>query len=80
MSTAINTCTDCHDPHTLEIKIEAMRRVSSVQATTLESLTDIRMSGSLVDYDGDGNVTEGIAAEISGLQQLLLYRHANLQR
>jgi hypothetical protein len=65
-----NSCTDCHDPHTLEIKIEECRECHS-QAITLESLVDIRMSGSQVDYDGDGNIHEGIAAEIKGLQNLL---------
>src|SRR5512135_373765 len=30
------------------------------------------MVSSAVDYDGDGNVTEGIAEEITGLQEALL--------
>ena len=29
-----------------------------------EDLRNIRMNGSLVDYDGDGDTTEGIAGEI----------------
>jgi hypothetical protein len=66
-----NTCTDCHDPHTLEIRIDQCIECHS-DVTTPESLTDIRMSGSLVDYDGDRFIGEGIAGEIIGLQQILL--------
>jgi hypothetical protein len=32
---------------------------------------DIRMQSSMVDYDGDGNVKEGIARELSGMQEKL---------
>lgn len=66
-----STCNDCHDPHTLEIRI-ALCGECHEGVTSPEALTDIRMSGSLVDYDGDGNVSEGIATEITDLQDLLL--------
>ncbi len=39
---------------------------------TVEDLAKIRMNGSLVDYDGDGDAKEGIEAEMAGLQEKLL--------
>lgn len=66
-----NTCKDCHNPHTLEIAIEECATCHEGVAT-VEDLRDIRMEGSLMDYDGDGDVEEGIAFEIEGLQTVLL--------
>ena len=40
--------------------------------TKVEDIAKIRMNGSLMDYDGDGNVKEGIAEELAGLQEKLL--------
>ncbi len=65
------SCTDCHNSHTLEVKVELCAECHT-GVNSLESLQDIRMSGSMVDYDGDGNIGEGIANEISGLQNLLM--------
>jgi hypothetical protein len=33
---------------------------------TAEDLVNIRMAGSLVDYDGDGDMEEGVYYEIEG--------------
>jgi hypothetical protein len=38
---------------------------------TAEDLADIRMAGSLMDYDGDGDAEEGIGEEYAGLQEKL---------
>jgi hypothetical protein len=67
----LDTCISCHDQHTLEIKVEVCQECHT-NVTSAEDLVNIRMNGSLVDYNGNGDVTEGIAAEISGLQALLL--------
>lgn len=67
----LDTCISCHDQHTLEIKISVCQECH-VNVTSQEDLVNIRMNGSLEDYDGDSNVTEGIASEISGLQGMLL--------
>ncbi len=67
----INTCIGCHNQHTLEIRIETCQECHT-DVTSVEDLKNVRMNGSLEDYDGDGDVTEGIAGEISGLQGLLL--------
>lgn len=67
----INTCIGCHNQHTLEIRIETCKECHTNVASE-EDLVNIRMNGSLEDYDGDGDVTEGIAGEISGLQEKLM--------
>ena len=65
-----STCIDCHDPHTLEVEVEGC---SSCHAgvDSVADLPQIRTLASLVDYDGDGDMEEGILAEIETLQQML---------
>ncbi len=67
----INTCIGCHDQHSLEIRLETCQECHTNVASK-EDLANIRMNGSLEDYNGNGDVTEGISAEIAGLQTLLL--------
>ena len=61
-----DTCIECHSPHTLEVQVE-----SCVMCHGDGEPQDYRMEGSGVDYDGDGDLEEGIATEISGLQEVL---------
>ena len=63
-------CTGCHDPHTLEIKVETCTGCHAGVESAAD-FANVRMFGSLVDYDGDGDTSEGIAAEIEGLQVML---------
>ncbi len=65
-----NTCIGCHDQHSLEIKIEACGECHQ-GVKTVEDLKNVREPSSSSDYDGDGNVTEGVASEIAGLQEIL---------
>jgi len=65
-----NTCTDCHSAHTLEVRVTECTTCHE-DVETAEDLRSIRMVGSLVDYDGDGDVEEGIAGEIETLQEML---------
>lgn len=65
-----NTCTGCHNPHTLEVKYEQCTQCHQ-DLTSAEDLVNIRMPGSLVDYDGDGDMEEGIYDEIEGLRVIL---------
>lgn len=65
-----DTCTSCHDQHTLQIRFEECTQCHQ-DLTSEEDLVNIRMPGSLVDYDGDGDMEEGIMAEIQGLQEML---------
>ncbi|MCC6612638.1 MAG: hypothetical protein IT320_04110 [Anaerolineae bacterium] len=66
----LQTCADCHNPHTLEIKVDVCAECHEVE--TQEDLMYIRMPGSSADYDGDEDIDEGIAEEIEGLQEMLL--------
>jgi len=67
----LNTCQSCHDTHTLEVKVESCTTCHE-GAATAEDLKNIRMSGSLADYDGDGDVEEGVYYEMDGLRTMLL--------
>jgi len=65
-----DTCANCHDTHTLQLKIGECAGCHDGVATK-EDLKKIRMNGSLADYDGDGNTSEGIFFEIATLQENL---------
>ena len=67
----IDTCITCHDQHSLQIRIDTCKQCHE-NVATVDDLKNARMMGSLEDYDGDGNTTEGIYYEIQGLQALTL--------
>lgn len=58
-------CTDCHDPHSLEIEVETCARCHGSA-----DLRDIRTT--MVDFDGDGHISSGIYAEIATLSKTLM--------
>jgi hypothetical protein len=63
----VNKCTACHDIHTGEVKTDTC-------ATCHNGQTDpaaIRPPHDTTDYDGDGNVNEGIYGEIDTMRQKL---------
>ncbi len=62
-----NACQVCHNPHSLEVDLEACNTCH----TGVKDPKDIRFYGSLVDYDGDGNITEGIYYEIETIRENL---------
>jgi predicted CXXCH cytochrome family protein len=67
-----NTCTGCHDPHTSRPKVDACGGCH-LGVTDLAGLRDVRMFSSAGrDYDGDGNLTEGVYYELAGLKDKLL--------
>ncbi|MBC8264563.1 MAG: hypothetical protein H8E47_10625, partial [Anaerolineales bacterium] len=66
----IDTCIDCHDAHTLEVKVEVCSACHA-GVSSEEDLESIRLQGSMTDFDGDGDVVEGIAHEIEDLQEIL---------
>lgn len=66
-------CTNCHNAHTLELDTAVC---STCHAGT-KSIEEIRKPGDTIDYDGDGNTTEGFAGEIEGMQELLWTTIAN---
>jgi hypothetical protein len=65
------TCDSCHNSHTLELDLESCATCHE-DVTEVEDLRDVRMAGSMVDYDGDGDTDEGIYYELEGLGELLL--------
>jgi hypothetical protein len=66
-----NSCQGCHDPHTLEIDVVSCSTCHT-GVETVADLREIRMPGSFVDYDGDGDITTGIRTEIANLRDLLM--------
>ncbi len=66
----VDTCIDCHDPHSLQIKVESCASCHPDVATA-DDVKNVRMAGSAHDYDGDGDVAEGIYYEIEGLRSVL---------
>ena len=62
-----NACQTCHNPHSLEVELEACHTCHP----GIKDPKDIRYLGSLEDYDGDGNMTEGVYYEIETLKEIL---------
>jgi hypothetical protein len=65
----LTACTDCHNSHTLEVKIDTCAACHGT--ATVEDLRNVRMASSTVDYDGDGDVEEGIFFELEGVREKL---------
>ena len=66
-----NTCIGCHDQHSLKVRVEACSACHQ-NVKTQDDLKNIRMNGSLVDYDGDGDTSKGIYYELEGVRAKLL--------
>ena len=64
------TCQSCHDPHSLQIDV-ATCATCHIGVETVADLRDIRMAGSLVDYDGDGDIGKGLYFEIANMRGIL---------
>lgn len=60
----MNKCQDCHDVHALEAKVESCETCHDTSDPTAIRESD-------VDYDGDGDVEEGIKGEIDTLTEAL---------
>ena len=68
-----DTCIGCHDPHSLQIKVEECAACHGDGVTAEGGLQNIReIQASPWDYDGDGDNEEGMFYEIQGLQEALL--------
>lgn len=63
-------CIDCHDPHTLEVEATQCAACHE-NVRDASDFVNIRMAGSLADFAGDGNITQGIYYEIVGLRNIL---------
>jgi hypothetical protein len=58
--TGYNACNTCHNPHSLQVNLNACNTCH----VGVRDPKDIRYVGSQVDYDGDGDITEGMFYEI----------------
>ncbi|MBL8055098.1 MAG: hypothetical protein JNK29_00295 [Anaerolineales bacterium] len=68
-----DTCIGCHDPHSLKVKVDECAVCHGDGVKAEGGLQTIREpEASFADYDGDGNIEEGMAFEIQGLQEILL--------
>ncbi len=65
--TGYNACITCHNPHSLQVDLFRCNTCH----TGITDPKDIRYYGSFVDYDGDGDMTEGIYYEIETLKEKL---------
>lgn len=65
-----DSCIECHNSHTLEVKVEACADCHE-DVAAVEDLRDVRMEGSEVDYDGDGDMEEGMYYELEGVREVL---------
>ena len=65
-----DTCISCHNSHTLEVQVEECQACHT-DVTSVEDFVNVRMQGSLVDYDGDGDMEEGVYFEIEGMREML---------
>lgn len=65
-----DSCSGCHNPHSLEVKVEECATCHEGVAS-VEDIRNIRMQGSTRDYNGNGDVEEGIYYELAGMQESL---------
>jgi hypothetical protein len=70
-----NACNTCHNPHSLQVNIKGCNTCH----VGISDPKDIRYVGSQTDYDGDGNIDEGMYYEIQHVMDKALstiYRYA----
>lgn len=66
-----NTCIGCHDPHSTKVRFDACSTCHAGVKGVADA-HEIRMMSSVGrDYDGDGDVTEGVYGELVGLRDKL---------
>jgi hypothetical protein len=64
-----DTCVECHDAHALEVVVEDCGNCHD-GVSTEEDLQTIRVSEA--DFDGDGDVAEGLAGEVATMRDALI--------
>ena len=65
-----DTCVQCHNPHTLAVRVDKCAECHQ-GVKSPDDLKNIRQVSSAEDYNGNGDVKEGIALEIKGMQDVL---------
>ncbi len=71
----LDSCVECHDPHSTELRMDACATchvaADGLPVATVADLSEVRMTRTIFDYDGDGNTTEGVAGELEGMRAAL---------
>jgi hypothetical protein len=62
-----NDCTVCHNPHSLKVDLQACNTCH----VGVKDPKDIRFYGSMRDYNGNGNYTEGMYYEIETFRNVI---------
>jgi hypothetical protein len=63
----LNKCTDCHDVHQLTVKVDACKGCHT-NVAGVDDLDKIRATTDTTDWNGNGDVTEGIFTEIDSFR------------
>ncbi|HEY5902028.1 MAG TPA: hypothetical protein VIU39_05705 [Anaerolineales bacterium] len=66
----LNKCTDCHDVHALTVKVDVCSGCHT-NVKGEDDLEKIRATTDTTDWNGNGDTTEGIFAEIDTFRQAL---------
>jgi hypothetical protein len=66
----LNKCTDCHDVHALSVKVDTCKGCHT-NVTSVDELENIRAATDTTDWNGNGDTTEGVFAEIDTFRQAL---------
>ena len=75
----MDTCIACHNQHSTTVRVEKCAQCHE-GVKTVDDLKNVRMNGSLVDYDGDGDVTEGIASELRAFRISFMHRSRRMPK
>jgi hypothetical protein len=82
-----DVCFECHDQHSLEVRVTdcagchvdrngdpivAAEPASEAEyEAAIDALHAVRMAGTINDFDGDGDASEGVYHEVTGLRDVL---------
>ena len=66
----LNKCTDCHEAHQLDLKVDACKGCHTNVAAAAD-LEKIRATTDTTDWNGNGDAAEPVSAEIDGFRQAL---------
>jgi hypothetical protein len=82
-----DVCFECHDQHSLKVRVAdcatchvnrngdpivtAPPTSTEEYEAAIDKLHDVRMAGTVNDFDGDGDRNEGVYYELTGLQDML---------
>jgi len=68
-----DVCIECHDQHSLEVRVNACQQCHT-DVSDVEDLKNVRMMSSRsTDYNGNGDLVEGIYGEMTGLRDDVLF-------